>query len=199
MDNTVERIHKMISSLNYAELDELIALAQRERAGKLDEARRSLMAEFRVRGESGLDWPDPRPVVRPIAQRPGKAEARQEDRGTVGSGGRKVPLSQRTDLVRTWPQADLADPSRSRRPVGRRVPGSRIAAALAMPLCKERNGMAVWRPVTEGEASAARGSRGSRLLPKKPRCRADYAEPKCGTAGYDHDQRQGWAQPFRCF
>lgn len=52
MDNTVERIHRMISSLNYAELDELIALAQRERTGKLDEARRSLMAEFEEKAAS---------------------------------------------------------------------------------------------------------------------------------------------------
>ncbi len=52
MDNTVERIHKMISSLNHTELDELIALAQRERAGKLDEARRSLMAEFEEKAAS---------------------------------------------------------------------------------------------------------------------------------------------------
>ncbi len=52
MDNTVERIHKMISSLNYTELDELIALAQRECAGKLDEACRSLMAEFEEKAAS---------------------------------------------------------------------------------------------------------------------------------------------------
>ena len=46
MDATMERIGRMISSLNYTELDELIAIAQRERSGKLDEARRNLMAEF---------------------------------------------------------------------------------------------------------------------------------------------------------
>ena len=52
MDNTVERIHRMISSLNYTELGELIELAQRERAGKLNEARRSLMAEFEEKAAS---------------------------------------------------------------------------------------------------------------------------------------------------
>ena len=52
MDNTVERIHKMVSSLNHTELDELIARAQRERPGKLDEARRSLMAEFEEKAAS---------------------------------------------------------------------------------------------------------------------------------------------------
>ncbi len=46
MDATMERIQRMIASLNYTELDELISIAQRERSGKLDEARRSLMAEF---------------------------------------------------------------------------------------------------------------------------------------------------------
>ncbi len=52
MDNTVERIQRMVSSLSYTELDELIALAQRERAGKLDEARRSLMTEFEEKAAS---------------------------------------------------------------------------------------------------------------------------------------------------
>ena len=52
MDAVVERIHKMISSLSHAELDELIALIQRERAGKLDEARRSLRAEFEAKAAS---------------------------------------------------------------------------------------------------------------------------------------------------
>jgi len=52
MDATVERIHKMISSLNYTELDELAVLIQRERAGKLDEARRSLRAEFEEKAAS---------------------------------------------------------------------------------------------------------------------------------------------------
>ncbi len=52
MDATVERIQKMISSLNYTELDELSALIQRERAGKLDEARRTLMAEFEEKAAS---------------------------------------------------------------------------------------------------------------------------------------------------
>ena len=49
MDAVVERIHKMISGLGHTELDELIALIQRERAGKLDEARRSLKAEFEAK------------------------------------------------------------------------------------------------------------------------------------------------------
>jgi DNA-binding protein H-NS len=52
MDATVERIQKMISSLNYTELDELSALIQRERAGKLDEARRTLMAELEEKAAS---------------------------------------------------------------------------------------------------------------------------------------------------
>ena len=52
MDATVERIHKMISTLNYTELEELIATAQREREGKLEEARRSLMAEFEEKAAS---------------------------------------------------------------------------------------------------------------------------------------------------
>jgi len=52
MDATVERIHKMISSLNYTELDELSALIQRERAGKLDEARRTLIAEIEEKAAS---------------------------------------------------------------------------------------------------------------------------------------------------
>ncbi len=52
MDATVERIQKMISSLNYTELDELNALIQRERAGKLDEARRTLMAEIEEKAAS---------------------------------------------------------------------------------------------------------------------------------------------------
>ncbi len=52
MDAVVERIHKMISSLGHAEMDELIALIQRERAGKLDEARRSLKAEFEAKAAS---------------------------------------------------------------------------------------------------------------------------------------------------
>ncbi len=46
MDATVEKIQKMVSSLSHTELDELIELIQRERAGKLDEARRRLMTEF---------------------------------------------------------------------------------------------------------------------------------------------------------
>ena len=49
MDAVIERIHKMIASLSYAEMDELIALIQRERAGKMDEARRSLKAEFEAK------------------------------------------------------------------------------------------------------------------------------------------------------
>ncbi len=52
MDATVERIQKMISSLNYTELDELNVLIQRERAGKLDEARRTLMAELEEKAAS---------------------------------------------------------------------------------------------------------------------------------------------------
>lgn len=52
MDATAERIHKMVSTLNYTELDELIALAQREREGKLEQARRSLMAEFEEKAAS---------------------------------------------------------------------------------------------------------------------------------------------------
>jgi DNA-binding protein H-NS len=52
MDATVERIQKMISSLSYTELDELSALIQRERAGKLDEARRTLMAEIEEKAAS---------------------------------------------------------------------------------------------------------------------------------------------------
>jgi DNA-binding protein H-NS len=52
MDATVERIQKMISSLNYTELDELSALIQRERAGKLDEARRTLMTEIEEKAAS---------------------------------------------------------------------------------------------------------------------------------------------------
>ena len=52
MDATVERIQKMVSSLSYTELDELIELIQRERAGKLDEARRKLMAEFEEKAAS---------------------------------------------------------------------------------------------------------------------------------------------------
>ena len=52
MDATVERIQKMISSLNYTELDELSTLIQRERAGKLDEARRTLMAELEEKAAS---------------------------------------------------------------------------------------------------------------------------------------------------
>ncbi len=52
MDATVERIQKMISSLNYTELDELSVLIQRERAGKLDEARRTLMAELEEKAAS---------------------------------------------------------------------------------------------------------------------------------------------------
>ncbi len=52
MDATVERIQKMVSSLSYTELDELIELIQRERAGKLDEARRRLMTEFEEKAAS---------------------------------------------------------------------------------------------------------------------------------------------------
>ena len=52
MDATAERIHRMVSTLNYTELDELIALAQREREGKLEQARRSLMAEFEEKAAS---------------------------------------------------------------------------------------------------------------------------------------------------
>jgi DNA-binding protein H-NS len=52
VDATADRMQKMISGLNYTELDELIALAQRERVGKLDEARRSLMAEFEEKAAS---------------------------------------------------------------------------------------------------------------------------------------------------
>ena len=52
MDATVERIQKMISSLNYTELDELSVLIQRERAEKLDEARRTLMAELEEKAAS---------------------------------------------------------------------------------------------------------------------------------------------------
>jgi len=52
MDATVERIQKMISSLNYTELDELSELIQRERAGKLDEARHTLMAELEEKAAS---------------------------------------------------------------------------------------------------------------------------------------------------
>ena len=52
MDAVIERIHKMISSLSYTEMDELITLIQRERAGKLDEARRSLRAELEAKAAS---------------------------------------------------------------------------------------------------------------------------------------------------
>ena len=52
MDAVIERIHKMISSLSYTETDELITMIQRERAGKLDEARRSLRAEFEAKAAS---------------------------------------------------------------------------------------------------------------------------------------------------
>ncbi len=52
MDAMVERIQKMVSSLSYTELDELIELIQRERAGKLDEARRRLMTEFEEKAAS---------------------------------------------------------------------------------------------------------------------------------------------------
>jgi DNA-binding protein H-NS len=52
MDATVERIQKMVSSLSYTELDELIELIQRERAGKLDEARHRLMTEFEEKAAS---------------------------------------------------------------------------------------------------------------------------------------------------
>lgn len=52
MDPTNDRIRKMVSGLNYTELEELIEFAQQERAGKLDEARRSLMAEFEEKAAS---------------------------------------------------------------------------------------------------------------------------------------------------
>ncbi len=52
MDATVERIQKMVSSLSYTELGELIELIQRERAGKLDEARRRMMTEFEEKAAS---------------------------------------------------------------------------------------------------------------------------------------------------
>lgn len=42
----------MVSSLSYTELDEMIAFAQQERAGKLDEARRRLMEEFAEKAAS---------------------------------------------------------------------------------------------------------------------------------------------------
>ncbi len=52
MDATIERIQKMVSSLSYTELGELIELIQRERAGKLDEARRRMMTEFEEKAAS---------------------------------------------------------------------------------------------------------------------------------------------------
>lgn len=52
MDPTNDRIRKMVSGLNYTELEELIEFAQHERAGKLDDARRSLMAEFEEKAAS---------------------------------------------------------------------------------------------------------------------------------------------------
>ena len=116
MDATAERIHKMVSTLNYTELDELIALAQREREGKLEQARRSLMAEFEEKAASIGLTPD---------QLFGQARGGPEKgkRGKKGEqhplrpGSGEVPLAQRPDLVRTRPQADLADPGRSRRAV----------------------------------------------------------------------------------
>ena len=51
-DSSSDKIRKMVSGLNYTELEELIELAQHERAGKLDEARRSLMAEFEEKAAS---------------------------------------------------------------------------------------------------------------------------------------------------
>lgn len=48
----------MVSTLNYTELDELIAVAQREREGKLEQARRSLMAEFEEKAASVGLTPD---------------------------------------------------------------------------------------------------------------------------------------------
>lgn len=42
----------MVSSLGYTELEELIDLAKQAREGKLEEARRSLMAEFEEKAAS---------------------------------------------------------------------------------------------------------------------------------------------------
>lgn len=41
-----DRLRKFVSTLNHAELVELIGMAEQERTGKLEDARRSLMAEF---------------------------------------------------------------------------------------------------------------------------------------------------------
>ena len=135
MDAVVERIHKMVSGLGHTELDELIALIQRERAGKLDEAPQP---EGRARGESSLNRPDPQPALQPAARRPGKAEARQEGRAATGPSGSEVSLSQWPNLVRTRPQANLADPGRSWRPDGGRVPRPRLTPAPAMPSAVSR-------------------------------------------------------------
>lgn len=52
MDGSGDRLRKLVSNLNYTELEELIELATQEREGKLDEARRSLMTEFEEKAAS---------------------------------------------------------------------------------------------------------------------------------------------------
>ena len=52
MDSMIERVHKLMTSVSFTELEEVIAMMQRERAGKLDEARSSLRAEFEAKAAS---------------------------------------------------------------------------------------------------------------------------------------------------
>jgi len=51
-DSASDRLRRMVTGLNYTELEELIKLAEQERTGKLEEARQSLMAEFQEKAAS---------------------------------------------------------------------------------------------------------------------------------------------------
>lgn len=51
-DTSNDRLHRMVLGLSYSELGELISMAEQERGGKLEEARRSLMAEVEQKAAS---------------------------------------------------------------------------------------------------------------------------------------------------
>ncbi len=96
MDATVERIQKMVSSLGYTELGELIELIQRERAGKLDEARRRMMTEFEEKAASIGLTPD-----QIFGQSPGAQERSKRGKKTEQQSA-PAPVKFRSPSGQTW-------------------------------------------------------------------------------------------------
>ena len=94
MDAVVERIHKMVSSLSYSEMDGLIELIQRERAGKMDEARRSLKAEFEAKAASIGLTPDQIFNKSPSAQEKPRRGKNGEQQSTTAAVKFRSPSGQ---------------------------------------------------------------------------------------------------------